>query len=181
VTTTRVTHASPAGLYAHTANRDWENDISLKNSGCDPNAIQDITHQLIYGEVGSKFKVILGGGRSEFLNSTMVDEENRPGWRGDGKNLIDEWKNERSKTGNATYVTDKNGLNSINYEKTDYLLGLFEGSHCKYVKDIEREGVQEIKPTLTEMLEVAIKMLQKEENGYFLFVEGKKFLHISDA
>ncbi len=26
VTTTRVTHATPAGVYAHTPHRDWESD-----------------------------------------------------------------------------------------------------------------------------------------------------------
>ena len=33
VTTTRITHATPAGAYAHTANRDWEHDGQLTQAG----------------------------------------------------------------------------------------------------------------------------------------------------
>ena len=38
VTTTRVTHATPAGAYAHTAYRDWEGDsdmpVEALQAGC---------------------------------------------------------------------------------------------------------------------------------------------------
>ena len=47
VTTTRVQHASPAGTYAHTVNRNWYSDTDMpaqaKKEGC-----QDIATQLIY-------------------------------------------------------------------------------------------------------------------------------------
>ena len=33
VTTSRVTHASPAGVYAHTAQRGWENDAEITGAG----------------------------------------------------------------------------------------------------------------------------------------------------
>jgi alkaline phosphatase len=48
VTTTRVTHASPAGLYAHTASREWEAFDNIEytqkqfDDGC-----KDIAAQLI--------------------------------------------------------------------------------------------------------------------------------------
>lgn len=46
VTTTRVQHASPAGTYAHTVNRNWYSDANMPESarqeGC-----QDIAAQLI--------------------------------------------------------------------------------------------------------------------------------------
>lgn len=70
VTNTRITHASPAGLYANTANRDWENDACIKYkdcddgddvadnlTGCQAENIRDIAHQLVYNDVSSKFKV----------------------------------------------------------------------------------------------------------------------------
>jgi hypothetical protein len=47
VTTTRITHASPSGTYAHIANRDWENDAEVKNSGQDPKICDDIAEQLV--------------------------------------------------------------------------------------------------------------------------------------
>ena len=44
VTTARVTHATPAGLYANVAARGWEGDYDTKNvvGGC-----RDIAKQLI--------------------------------------------------------------------------------------------------------------------------------------
>lgn len=60
VTTTRVTHASPAGAYAHTAARDWESDADLLADcgGEDPARRQeDIAMQLINSYPGNKFKV----------------------------------------------------------------------------------------------------------------------------
>lgn len=52
----------------------------------------------------------------------------------------------------------------------EYLLGLFNNDHMAYHLDAENE------PTLEEMVEVAIKMLSRSSNGYFLFVEGKHMI-----
>jgi len=56
VTTTRITHATPAGLYAHINHRDWECDseIPKKQRHC----VKDIARQLVHDEPGSKFKVL---------------------------------------------------------------------------------------------------------------------------
>lgn len=171
VTTTRITHASPAGGYAHVAERDWENDNEVMLSGCNPNDVDDIAEQLIYNHEGRKLKVILGGGRSNFLNQSQVDEEGKNGYRLDGKNLIEEWKRTRGEEGKATYVWNKEGLLNISND-TDFLLGLFENDHMRYNLDVQKENLQNQKPSLTDMTRVAIEMLAKEENGYFLFVEG---------
>lgn len=32
VTTTRITHATPASAYAHSVDRDWENDVDVKSA-----------------------------------------------------------------------------------------------------------------------------------------------------
>ena len=175
VTTTRVTHASPAGLYSHTANRNWENNEKIEaacNGGSAESLPLDIAHQLIYNEESRNFKVILGGGRREFINSTVMDEEGSPGKRSDGRNLIHEWKKSRSKKGNPRYIWNKSQLNAIDVEKTDYLLGLFENEHCLYNLDINNNDLQHEEPSLTDMTVAAIKMLSKDNNGYFLFVEG---------
>lgn len=44
VTTTRITHATPASAYAHTPHRNWEGDARMTNEsvGC-----TDIAYQLI--------------------------------------------------------------------------------------------------------------------------------------
>lgn len=58
VTTTRITHASPSGAYAHIANRDWENDAAIASSGGDPELCDDIAEQLILREPGRNINVL---------------------------------------------------------------------------------------------------------------------------
>lgn len=169
VTTTRVTHASPAGNYAHTANRHWESDSDVLKDGADISKCEDIAHQLIYGETGQKLNVILGGGKSNFLPKTQIDDEGYTGKRSDGKNLIKKWieykKNNEHK---YEYVSNRSQLLKVEND-TEYLLGLFGPSHMSYNKDrnVHKE------PSLAEMTEAAIQVLDKpDSNGFFLFVEG---------
>lgn len=174
VTTTRVTHASPAGVYAHTANRDWEDDNEITSSKCDPEIIDDIAEQLVYGDVGKNLKVILGGGRRQFMNRTSYDEEGTNGKRRDGKNLIGEWLSMGTR---RQYVWNKTELMSANPANTDNLLGLFEASHNKYHLDVVAENSFDKEPTLKEMVQKAIEFLSRDANGYFLFVEGGRIDH----
>jgi alkaline phosphatase len=183
VTTTRVTHATPAGVYAHVPHRSYENDAAIPiNCRNDPHSnFRDIAHQLVYGEEGSKLKVILGCGRREFINSTMRDDENRSGFRSDGRNLINEWLSERRRVGNASYVWHKQQLDEVNVQETDYLLGLFEHTHCMYRNDIIDGKLLDQEPLLTDMTRVALRMLQKDDKGYFLMVEGGRIDHSHHA
>lgn len=58
VTTTRVTHASPAGSYAHVNHRDMESDEDVKILGLDPKICDfDIAHQLVHEDTGKNIKV----------------------------------------------------------------------------------------------------------------------------
>lgn len=57
VTTTRVTHASPSGAYAHIANRDWESDSDVIDDEYDPEICPDIAYQLVNSYPGNNFKV----------------------------------------------------------------------------------------------------------------------------
>lgn len=160
--------------YIDIADRDWENDQEVRQRLCDPNETIDIARQLIEGDVGKKFKVIMGGGRREFRDKTVQDEEGRAGTRNDDKDLIKTWITNQKQNGQAAYVFEKKGLNNVDLNKTDYLLGLFESDHCLYNLDIEGRGLTDVKPSLSEMTEAAIRLLQKESNGYFLFVEGAR-------
>lgn len=99
VTTTRVTHASPAGLYAHIADRDWENDDQVQQGKCGGGKttdVLDIAQQLVLGDVGGRLRVVLGGGRQEFRDRTRLDEEGEPGLRADGRDLVAEWLERRA-------------------------------------------------------------------------------------
>lgn len=106
VTTSAVTDASPANLYAHAGSKEWENDSKVKAANCDPEIIHDIARQLVLSEVGSKLRVIFGGGRKNFLNSTVVDDEGQTGERSDGRDLIREWI-EAKPNQRASYVWNK--------------------------------------------------------------------------
>lgn len=92
VTTSAVTAAGPANLYAHAASSSWHNDEDVRNDNCDPDLNVDISRQLVLGEVGMSLRVILGGGRREMRASSVFDEENKSGARTDGRDLIEEWK-----------------------------------------------------------------------------------------
>lgn len=117
VTTARVTHASPAGVYAHTAERDWESDSNVLEAGQDPAMCPDIARQLIHGRTGQNLNVILGGGRAEFL------PKNQNGYRSDDKDLIYEWLQQKENNNfDAEYVWNKEQLLNVK-SSTDYLLG----------------------------------------------------------
>ncbi|XP_055599312.1 alkaline phosphatase-like [Uranotaenia lowii] len=177
VTTTRVTHASPAGVYAHIAMRDWEDDYYMVVDGCDPEKLEDIAEQLVHGDTGKRLKVILGGGRRNFLDRDILDVEyGSRGYRGDGKDLITEWLELQEEGETRSYVWNRTDLLSVDPKQTDRLLGLFEPSHCAYNLDrISRQMEEE--PTLTEMVDKATDILSKNEKGFFLFVEGGRIDH----
>ncbi|XP_012270296.1 membrane-bound alkaline phosphatase isoform X2 [Orussus abietinus] len=175
VTTTRVTHASPAGTFARVANRDWESDFKVVEENQDPRKCIDIATQLVKESPGKDFKVILGGGRREFLPATTVDDEGAAGRRLDGVNLIKAWRQDKvARNATYEYVWNRESLRKVTDDpgKVDYLLGLFESSHCSYYEDAAPSD-----PTLAEMTEAAIKILQQDSKGYFLFVEGGRIDH----
>lgn len=61
--------------------------------------------------------------------------------------------------------------------RASVLAGLFEPGDMTY--DLERNT--ETDPSLTEMVEVAIKILKKNPNGFYLLVEGDLSSHRSEA
>lgn len=73
------------------AERNWHNNADVRRNGCDPNQIEDISKQLIRSDVGSRLQVILGGGRANMRNDTVLDEEGERGRRTDGLDLIQEY------------------------------------------------------------------------------------------
>lgn len=144
----------------------------MRKWGCDPTKTIDIARQLVENDVGQNFKIILAGGREEFRDASAIDEEGKPGKRGDKRDLIKEWLDVHNKRGKSTFVHDKHGLNALSND-TEYVLGLFNDGHCPYNIEIVEKNLP--KPTLSEMTEAAVKHLIKYgENGFFLFVEGAR-------
>ncbi|XP_073841579.1 alkaline phosphatase 9 [Musca autumnalis] len=165
VTTTRITHASPAGVYAHTADRDWENNADLEEY-CGPDSgLDDIAMQLIHGEVGSRLKVMMGGGKRNF----MGPEDFKKGLRTDGRNLIEEYLQMSPRN---AYVETKEELENLDLTQFDRLLGTFSSGHMDYHLDALADP-DNTQPTLEDMTRRAIEFMEQDnENGYFLFIEG---------
>ncbi|XP_029550147.1 alkaline phosphatase-like isoform X1 [Salmo trutta] len=174
VTTTRVNHATPSAAYAHCVDRDWFSDGEMPaeavQAGC-----KDIARQLF--ENIPNIDVIMGGGRKYMFPKNQSDVEypgdkKHFGTRKDGRNLVEEWTN-RMKNKKAQYVWNKRELLSVNPNNVDYILGLFEPGDLPY--NLERNT--ETDPSLTEMVELAIKILRKNPRGFYLLVEGGRIDH----
>ena len=176
VSTARITHATPAGAYAHSPNRNWESSASTPDEaealGC-----KDIALQLVEMSHGDGLDVILGGGRREFLPIEADDPEypSRPGLRDDSRNLIDEWLAADSKR-QFTWRGDEFAQWLASDTPVDgQLMGLFEPSHMKYEADRQRDPGNE--PSLQDMTALAVKQLAENDQGYFLLVEAGRIDH----
>ena len=168
VTTTSITHATPAATYAHSPERNWESDKDLsalaKKKGC-----RDIASQLIEFNYGNGIEVILGGGRKHFLPKSEKGE------RQDERHLVQEWLANNKQ---SSYVTSTNDLANIDIKKTKHLLGLFSESHLNYEADRVANNIDE--PSLTIMVETALQLLQKHKR-FLLIVESGRIDHAHHA
>lgn len=170
VTNTRVTHATPAAAYAHTPHRDWERSFDVPESQED---CLDIASQLI---MENDIQVILGGGRKQFRTVSVRDPETGLY----SLNLLQAWKDKKIKR-NITHaiVTNSGELAAVDTDKIDSLIGLFSNSHMSY--ELERDKTPRGQPSLADMTEKAIQVLQKNEKGFFLLVEGGRIDHAHHA
>jgi alkaline phosphatase len=171
VTTTRVTHATPAACYAHTADRDWESDKDIcdRHKDAFDAKFPDIARQLIEFPYGDGLEVAMGGGRAKFLPRDIADPEfpKRKGERMDGRDLTKEWVAKRR---DSRFVSNAEQLAAIDPKKTKHLLGLFDPSHLDF--ELDRENSRQDEPSLKDMTTKAIDILSQNNKGFFLMVEG---------
>jgi alkaline phosphatase len=160
VSTARITHATPASVFARSADRDWESDSAIpageRGKGC-----KDIATQLVEAD----WDVALGGGTAAFFG------EDKGGSRLDtAANLPADWA---ARTGGSV-VTNASELAAAPAGKP--VLGLFSGSHMTYMADRAKgKGLSE--PTLTDMTAQAITRLGNDPDGYYLMVEAGRIDH----
>jgi alkaline phosphatase len=103
-------------------------------------------------QVYNNIDVVLGGGYRNLDGAVRKDKED----------LIKEIKHL-----GYDYVTTPEALKA---SKADKLWGMFASMDLKY--DMDRDPSKE--PSLAEMTEKAIEVLSKDEDGFFLMVEGSK-------
>ncbi len=176
VTTTRLTHATPAATYAYSPERNWESDVDVPAEayaqGC-----RDIAQQLVTPRFGKGPIVVLGGGRSEFLPVASTDPEydDKVGLRLDGRDLVGEWQAAHPQ---GRYVWNATQLAAA--ADAPSLFGLFEYDHMQYDHDRPRDVGGE--PSLADMTTAAIRTLSRQgSQGYVLMVEGGRIDHASHS
>jgi len=132
--------------------------------------------------------VILGGGARYFLPEGSPLLKNIPSARGDGRNLVEEFK----KSG-FTFVSTASELEHAG--RSEKLLGFFHGADMasRYDRMRAKDGVPAAKeavgqfpdqPTLELMTRQALNVLGKNSNGFFLMIEAGSIdreLHRMDA
>ncbi|MEQ8265154.1 alkaline phosphatase [Pseudohaliea sp.] len=174
VSTARLTHATPGATYAHTADRDWEDDSELPEgaAGCRDIASQFVAFRELLaarypGASVDGIEVALGGGRRHFLPE---GSSNGSGRRGDG-DLVARWLRENP---GGHYVADRDSL--LAAPRGGPLLGLFTDSHMSYEADRPAS-----EPSLTDMTVAALDRLAGDPEGFFLMVEAGRIDHAHHA
>jgi alkaline phosphatase len=127
VSTSRITHATPASVYASVPNRDMEDEIAVQMLDFAPD-------------------VALGGGVRHFL------PDGDGGRRSDGRDLVTEFTE-----AGYTFVGTGSELGGVDLAATDSLLGLFNSSHMTYeidrvTREIDEPSLSEMTEAALEIL-----------------------------
>lgn len=165
VTTTRMTHATPAAAYAHSPHRDWESDAAMSEEARAQGCI-DIARQLVEMAYGDGLEVALGGGRAQFLPAPH-------GARQDGRDLTRAWLARYGAQGAVVFTQDE--LTALEPARARHVLGLFAPSHMTYA--FERAQSAPGEPSLAAMTAKAIDLLSRDDNGFLLMVEAGRIDH----
>ena len=156
ITTTRLTHATPAVFAAHNENRNNENEIAADfvDSGVD---------------------FFAGGGYRHFVPKTITWGKSK---REDDRSITQEFFENDYKI----FIGDKSGSESFkNYQPTgkEKVFAAFTYSHLPY--EIDRINSGSKVPSLAEMTAKGIEVLSKYNKGFFMMIEGGRIDHACHA
>jgi alkaline phosphatase len=154
ITTTELTHATPASTFAHT---------------CERNAQYAIAQQIVPGgagynaALGDGVDVLMGGGRNHF---TPWDAKANPHGRADGRDMLAEFEGHG-------YDVARTRADMLSARPGKKFVGIYSAdSHLDW--ELHRRPEQ---PSLAEMTAKSIELLSRNPNGFFLMVEGGKIDH----
>ncbi|WP_195988359.1 alkaline phosphatase [Clostridium sp. D53t1_180928_C8] len=144
IATSEITHATPADFTAHTNNRKHYN-------------------QILQQQINQDMEVVLGGGfnKASGFTSEVSTDEFTAYYEDQVNNIKEE---------GFDFITTKDELDNYDGNK---LWGSFADADLKY--DFDRQSDNDnVQPSLAEMTDKAIEVLNKDEDGFFLMVEGSK-------
>jgi len=129
-------------------------------------------------------EVILGAGETDYLPEGVVGRFGEEGTRTDGRNLIEE-----AEAAGYTVVYTREELQAVDPATTERLLGIFAAEDTyndTFEDDLRNQGLVDEDgnlifygqpplnpdpPTLAEMMEVALPILERDPDGFMLTVE----------
>jgi alkaline phosphatase len=159
VTTTRLTHATPAAFTAHNVSRNNANAIAVD-------------------QLNSNVDFFAGGGYRYFVAKN--NPEGLKSKRKDDRNLVKEFKGK----GYTTFIGDdaRDAFRNYDPQKGDKVMAALAYSHIPY--EVARRNSELTKNkilSLAEMTEKAVTMLDKQEKPFFIMVEGGRIDHACHA
>ncbi len=159
VTTTRLTHATPASFSAHNTDRNAANEIAVD-------------------QADSGFEFFAGGGYRQYL-----PKDNALGLktkRKDNKDVVKMFADQ----GYTTFVGDssRDAFRAFKPKKGDKVFAALAYSHLPYEVERRHSTLKENKiPALSELTEKAVETLSVQDKPFFLMVEGGRIDHAAHA
>lgn len=154
VSTTRLTHATPAVFASHNESRNNENEIA-----------EDF--------LDSGVEFFAGGGNRNFVPQNWEWGKSK---RKDDRNLLSEF----NKKGYKIFESADSSEQFRNYQPKagDKVIATLSSSHLPY--EVDRMQTNDT-PSLAELTEKGIELLSMYENGFFMMVEAGRIDHACHA
>ncbi|WP_035240654.1 alkaline phosphatase [Desulfobacter vibrioformis] len=164
ITTTRLTHATPAAFASHNISRNNENEIAddFLNSGVDFFAGGGIRHF-----IPASMKIENADALGKTIKSKRKDE----------KDLVKGFEGK----GYSTFIGMKGAkaFKSTDFSKQDKVFAAFTYTHMPY--EVERMNQYKNVPSIADMTRAGIDVLAQGDKGFFLMIEGGRIDHAAHA